>query len=87
MAAYAMKCATSAGACSETPVSSFCAFASPAFWSDIALWVVSVFVLVRISLPVWANSVILGRLILPALQLTAAAFVLKEQTKRLENPA
>lgn len=87
MFAYGMKRTSSTGACSETPASSCCASVSTVALSDIALWVVSVFVMVRISLLALANCAIIGRIILPAALLMVLALELKKQTSSLQFPA
>ncbi len=83
MFAYAMKRTSSTGACSETPASSFCVSVSNVALSDIALWVVSVFVMVRISLLALANCAIIGRIILLAVLLMVLVVDRKEQTSDL----
>ena len=87
MFAYAMTRTSSTGACSETPASSCCASASYVALSDIALWVVSVFVMVCIDLLALANCAIIGRIILLAALLMVLVAKRKKQTPSLSNPA
>ncbi len=87
MFAYAMTRTSSTGACFETPASSCCASASAVALSDIALWVVSVFVLVCISLPALANCAIIGRIIMLAALLVVLVAKWKKQIPSLSNPA
>lgn len=90
MFAYAMTRTSSTGACFKTPASSCCTSASAVALSDIALWVVSVFVLACVSLLALANCAIIGRIITLAvllMVLVALVATRNKQTPDSSNPA